>query len=205
MIQFILLLIVFLGQGVHAGYLTVLESGEMLPQNQYRIGVIPQVVTSDTSGINIDGTLDALWNESASSRFYLGVGKMDFHLGGSLKYVPFPDVDKQPAIGLRTAAWYARYKDEGYFTVSVGPLVSKKVKHEKGIFAPYVALPINYTLNRTRDYYSQQFVVGTEFVTPETELFTWAAEIGLNLKDSYSYIAMYVGYQFDQSKGIKGR
>lgn len=183
-------------------YLTILESAEVVPPKMSRIGFVPQLVTNDSSGLNTDVTFDSGWNEASSSRFTLGAGKMDIHLGGTYKWVPFPDVARQPALGLRSAIWYARYKDESYMTFSAAPLMSKKVEQPVGLFTPYVALPISYTLNRHKDFFSQQFVIGSEFATNKIPLFTFAAELGLNLKDSYSFIAGFVSYQFDGARGL---
>lgn len=186
-----------------SAYLTQLQSGESLGTNQYRIGFIPQLVTNDSAGVNFDTALDAGWNDSMSSRFYIGGGKMDLHLGGNFQWVPFPDVDKQPAIGVRAGTWYARYKDENYLTFSIAPLVSKKIEHRGEILTPYVAAPINYTFNKTKDYYSQQFVIGSEWIHPQIKKWSFAAEIGLNLKDTYSFVAIYAGFQFDGLQGVK--
>lgn len=186
-------------------YLTTLESGEVLPLSDKRFELIPQIITSDSSGLNVDVAYNTAWKEDMSSRFQVGSGKMDIHLGGSFKWIPFPDVKQQPAIGVRGSLWYARYKDENYMTFSGAPLVSKKVEQEVGLFVPYVSIPINYTLNRQRNYFSQQFVIGTEFFSPRAKDWSWSGELGLNLKDSYSYIAFLVGYQFDGSKGLPFR
>jgi hypothetical protein len=183
-------------------YLSILESGETVPTSMNRVGFIPQLITSGGSGLNADVTLDTGWNESSSSRFQLGAGKIDIHLGASYKWVPYPDVARQPALGLRGSLWYGRTNDENYTTLSVAPLVSKKYPHRLGLFVPYVALPINYTLNRQRDFFGQQFILGTEFMDHRQPLLTFAGEISLNLKDSYAFIAAFVSYQFDGAKGL---
>lgn len=128
---------------------------------------------------------------------------MDLHLGATYQWVPFPDVDRQPAIGFRGAAWYARYKDENYLTLSISPVISKKIEHRGETLVPYVSAPINYTLNKTKDFYSQQFIVGTEWIHPQFRKWNFAGEVGFNLKDSYSFIAVYAGFQFDGMQGIK--
>lgn len=195
-------LLLLLATSQAQAYMTILESGELVPARMSRIGAISQIVTNDSSGLNADVTYDAGWNESSSSRFILGTGKMDIHMGGTFKWIPFPDVARQPALGLRSAIWYARYKDESYMTFSVAPLMSKKVEDPLGLFVPYVALPISFTLNRNKDFFGQQFVIGSEFTTKRAPLFSFAAELALNLKDSYSYIAAFVSYQFDGKVGL---
>lgn len=187
--------------GAHA-YLTVLESGELVPIKLNRIGVIPQIVTTEGSGFNADISLDSGWSEATSSRVSLGAGKMDIHLGGSVKWVPYPDVAQQPALGVRGSVWYARYKEANFFTFSAAPLMSKKVAYAQGLFVPYVALPINYTLNQEKNFFSQQFVIGSEFKSPTYPLTTFSGELGVNLKDSYSFIAFLFSYQFDGTKGL---
>lgn len=183
-------------------YLTFLESGEMVPVQHYRVGFIPQLITNDSSGVNVDATIDTGWNDSMSSRFQIGTGKMDIHLGGHFKFVPIPDVDRQPAIGVRGSAWYARYKDESYTTWSVAPFLSKKVATDIGLLVPYIAIPFNYTFNKNSDFASQQFVIGSEYSTPKAVDMSFAAELGVDLKNSYSFIALYFSFQFDGNQGL---
>ncbi|MBK7961528.1 MAG: hypothetical protein IPK04_10230 [Bdellovibrionales bacterium] len=161
-------LLLLLATSQAQAYMTILESGELVPSRMSRIGAISQIVTNDSSGLNADVTYDAGWNESSSSRFILGTGKMDIHMGGTFKWN-------------LSLMWLANQ-----------PLV----------FDPYVALPISFTLNRNKDFFGQQFVIGSEFTTKRAPLFSFAAELALNLKDSYSYIAAFVSYQFDGKVGL---
>lgn len=183
-------------------YLTFLESGEILSSDLRRASVVPQLLSNMGSGGNLDFAYDHPWNESMSSRFMVGTGTTDIHLGGSFKWVPIPDVQRQPALGLRGSLWFARYDDENFLTQTIAPFLSKKYESDVGMWIPYLASPLNFTLNRNKNSFGQQFIVGTEFLRPEWKDLHLAGEISFNFKDSASFFAFLVGWTFDGRKGL---
>ena len=188
-----------------AGYLSIGESGELIKPKQYRIGASPQFLTNEGGGMNVQAFLDAGWNEEMSSRFSFGVGKVDFNIGGSLKYIPFPDVDKQPAIGVKVSGYFARIGSENITTVQVAPMVSKKVESDNGLWIPYASVAFNLGSIKDKSGMSTNFVLGSELQHPDAERFLFAAEAGFNLKDSFSWVAGFVSIPFDSQTGFKKR
>lgn len=184
-------------------YLSVLESGEILSKEEHRLGVEPQILLNEGGGINIGTYLDMPLTDALSSRYHLGVGKIDFHAGASLKWIPFPDIDRQPAMGGRLSAWYARTANENVITVQIAPLFSKKVQLEWAQLAPFLAIPVNVVNGKERNYTGTQFVMGSEAVFNAQPNFTYAAEVAINLKDSYSYISGSIAFPFDEKSGIR--
>ena len=150
-----------------AGYLSLGESGEIIPESTFQFGVAPQVITNGDGGFNIAVFLDAAWTDSLTSRFMLGAGEVDFYISGSAKYIPFPDVDRQPAIGVKLALWYAREGAANINTLQLAPMVSKKYQTEHGLFIPYAAYGIsNYSVggdSKTGD----QFFIGSDWKNPD--------------------------------------
>ena len=185
-----------------AGYLSLGESGEILPESTFQFGVAPQVITNGDGGFNIAVFLDAAWTDSLSSRFMLGAGEVDFYISGSAKYIPFPDVDRQPAIGLKLSLWYARDGAANINTLQLAPMVSKKYQTSHGLFVPYAAYGIsNYSVagnSKTGD----QFFIGSDWKNPDFDNINLTGEVAMSLKDSTSSVSVFVSVPFDDKKGF---
>lgn len=190
---------------VLANYLSIGESGEIIPKDNYRLGASLQSLTAGKSGLNVGGYMDMGVNSDSSARLLFAVGSVDFQLGGSYKYIPFPDYENQPAIGVRTAAWVARVSDTSITTFQIAPLISKKVQVPKGELTPYIAVPINMTFTKDTNTTGTQFVVGTEYSHPELENVQFAGEILLNLNKSESGLCLFASIPLDPKKGLKRR
>lgn len=188
-----------------AGYLTIGESGELVRANQYRIGASPQFLTNEGGGMNIQAFLDAGWNDEMASRFSFGVGKIDFNIGASLKYIPFPDVDEQPAMGVRLAGFLARQGSENVTTLQIAPMVSKKFDSDYGLWLPYTAVAFNVGTFKDKSGLGTNFIIGSELKHPDAQKFLFSAEFGFNLKDSLSWVAGFVSIPFDSQTGFKKR
>ena len=201
-----LFLIVFfvsaLFTSTHAAYLSLGESGEVIPESTFQVGAAPQVITNGDGGFNVAAFLDAGWTDSFSSRFMLGAGEVDFYVSGSAKWIPFPDVDRQPAMGLKLSLWYAREGSSNINTIQLLPMVSKKYPTDNGIFIPYAAYGIsNYSIagsNKTGD----QFFIGSDWKNPDFGSINVTGEIATSLKDSTSSISIFASIPFDNKKGF---
>jgi hypothetical protein len=182
------------------------ETGEILKGNEYQAGLQPSLITSQNGGPHMNVFFDAPINESTCWRALIGSGAIDFVGSLSIKYVPFPDIGNQPAMGLRAGILVARPKDEGnVLAFEFTPLFSKKMEAiEEGVFTPYVGLPLRIVSGKN-NYYSTQMAFGTDWHPTEIQDYFFNGEIGINLKDSYSYLAFGVTLPFDKSKGLQRR
>lgn len=183
-------------------YQTISESTEIPLATNYQIGFEPQILTSRGGGANVTGFFDAPFNDSTVGRLWLGAGAIDFNLGATVKFVPFPDVESQPGIGIRAGGFFARKGDSNLLTLHLAPIFSKKVQSEYGLFIPYVAVSLNTTSTKERNFTGSQMVFGTEFKTPDIPTMYFGAELGLDLSESYSYVSGTVTFPFDSSKGL---
>lgn len=178
-------------------FMTVQESNDVTPMGKYKLGVEPQIRTSDGSGANFTGFFDAPINEEMSARALLGTGDTDFVVGGSFKWVPVPDYENQPAVGGKVGAYYWRESDENYTTIRIEPIVSKKIQTEIGDFTPYAALPIMFNSGKGYDKTGVQVAFGSEYFHSEADNMTFGLETGLDAKDSFAYISGYVTIYLD--------
>lgn len=200
LIAFILSLIT----STQAAYLSILESGEILPSGKkYQVGFAPQILTNEPTGANVSMYLDAAWNDSLSSRFSLGVGELDFYTGATLKYIPYPDVARQPAIGIKAGFWYARVESDNITTIHLAPMVSKKFQTEKmGLWIPYAAIGLSSYELGDKEKTGMQFFIGSEWKSPDLPEYNFAGEIAMDMEDSVSHISISVGIPFDDKSGF---
>lgn len=183
-------------------YLSIAESGELVPQGKYQVGVEPQLLTNKNGGANFNVFLDTAINDATSARITMGAGAVDFNAFASAKWIPFPDVDNQPAMGLRFGAGLARDEDQNLLQLQVAPLVSKKFDTEYGLTIPYVAVPFTFLNTKEENLVASNLTVGTEFVHAEWNQFKMGAEFGMELNKSYSYISIFATFPFDSQKGF---
>lgn len=181
------------------------ESGEIQKVGTYRAGVMPQLRLSDGSGMNFTGFFDAAINDESSLRVLLGGGETDFYTGGSYKWIPIPDYDKQPAIGLKAEGLYARKGADGAVSLRVHPLVSKKFETDQGLVIPYISIPVGTTTYQSTTTTPLNIVTGFEFITPQVENTLFGMELGLNANKSFSYLSAFATIMFDDKSGTKKR
>ena len=212
----ILVLIVFLfastfllSRPSQASYLALNETAELLPDGLFKLGVAPQLKLSDGSGFNVGFYADANMTEDTNVRFTIGGGKIDFWTSASVKWVPFPDVGRQPAIGGRVGLIYARSESVNFYNVQISPIVSKLADTTYGKMIPYVGLPITFVSadkdlgTDGKNYVATQFAVGAEWFSNQD--MHVGAEIDLNLSKSFTSANVFISFPFDQSVGYKKR
>ncbi len=178
-------------------FLTVQESNEITPAGQYKLGVEPQLLTSNGNGFNFSGFFDAPLNDEVSARATAGTGDTDFVLGGSVKWVPVPDYRNQPAVGFKSGVNYWRKGSDSFFTVRLAPIISKKLMSDIGSFIPYASLPFNINSGKDNNGTGIQVAIGSEYLHSRADNMTFGAELGFNAKDSFSYISGYVTIYMD--------
>lgn len=172
------------------------ETAEIPSQHQLIIGGYPQLFLNEGGGANAGVFADWALTDSLSLRGLAEVGKIDFVMGTSVKFTPFPDIDKQPAIGFRGGLYYARDNDETFLSAQVAVLLSKKVPTDQGTFNPYVGLPLTSTSGKDTSKTGTQFIVGSEFSASNKDPLKYGGEVAISLKDSYSSILGYITYSF---------
>ena len=135
-------------------------------------------------------------------RVTLGGGAVDFNAFASAKWVPFPDVDNQPAMGVRFGAGIARDEGENILQLQVAPIVSKKMETDYGLAVPYLSTPFTFINTKVENVLASNLTVGTEFHYVDFPQGTLGAELGIELNKSYSYISIFATFPFDREKGF---
>ena len=179
-------------------FYTTQESAEVTKPGTYKIGGEPQVMLAGGSGLNLSAFVDRGLTDSTSVRGYLGFGDIDFVAGVSYKWIPYPDYQNQPAMGLKVEGLYGREGNNNIFGVKLHPLISKKFDTDAGLFIPYGSIPIGTVSIGSKNDFTVQLVGGTEFISPKLERWHFGAELGVNASNSVGYIASYVEYLLDE-------
>lgn len=191
----------FLSSTSHA-YLSMAESGELVPSGKYQVGVEPQILTNKGGGANFNVFFDAPLSESSSARLSMGGGAVDFNAFASVKWMPFPDVDNQPAMGLRAGAGMARDEGENLLQLQIAPLLSKKFDTEYGLTVPYFAVPFTFLNTKEENVVASNLVIGSEYHHPDWTTVTLGGEVGFDMNKSYSYISIFATFPFDSAQGF---
>lgn len=182
-----------------SAYFSTLDTGELIAPKQYQIMLEPQLVFNRYDGVNLVGRFDTGINESSSIRGILGFGKVDFQIGGMYKYIPFPDTEKQPALGGEVGVILARVSNQTEFSFRFHPLVSKRLETEIGDIVPYASLPLGLTTRPDKTVVPIQIVGGAELRPLNLRNLSAFAELGLNLSEAFSYISLAAAWRFDDS------
>ena len=125
-------------------YYSVIENGEVLSQGEYQMNLESQFVTNSGSGVNLVGRFDSYLTEESKIRGMIGAGRNDFHAAAFYTWVPIPDYDQQPAIGLSSGLLYGMDEGDNELSVRFHPFVAKKFEVEIGDISPYVSIPFKF-------------------------------------------------------------
>lgn len=194
-------LVSFVVSSTSFAYLALHESAEILPENYFNLGVAPQAFLSEGGGYDVSVFADAhLWH-NVDGRLTIGGGDIDFWSQASMKWVPYPDVDNQPAIGVRGAIGYSRNENSDFYHIQVAPIISKKSTSTPYDMIPYAGIPITYISEGNYNEVASQFALGAMW-------FPWAnaqlgAEFDLNLKNSISSASIFFMFPFESGTGYK--
>ncbi len=204
MLKVNLLMLVLLSFCQHSlAYMTTLESGHIEPVGTHRAGLMGQIRLTEGSGANVGGTFDSSLNETSSMRVQVGGGETPFFSSLSYKWIPIPDYENQPAIGLKLEGLYGKLKDDTSLALRAHPLISKNFITDRGNFNPYFALPLSYISYKSSSETTTQLVFGSEYMTDNAENFVFTFELGISGAKSFNYVAGLVTFTFKDTRTKK--
>ncbi len=180
-------------------YFSTIDTGELIAPDKYQVSLEPQLIFNRYEGFDIVGRVDTGLTEATGLRGILGFGKVNFQIGGMYKWVPFPDVAGQPAIGLDAGVILARIDENTEFNVRLHPLISKRLESEIGDFVPYASLPLGVSVRKEKTVVPLQIAGGTEFRPLNLPRISFFAELGININEAFSYVSLAAAYRFDDS------
>lgn len=184
-------------------FLAIGESADVTPAGTLKLGLEPQIRLSEGSGANMSVFIDGGINEEMSYRALLGAGETDLVLAGSFKWVPFPDFERQPAIGFRGDINVGREMEETFTVVRIAPIISKRMQTDYILFTPYAALPVGMMGVKGKNDSIAQLAIGTDIFSQDTPNLTYNAELGTNINRAFSYLSFNITYLMNENHGFK--
>ncbi|MCC2677672.1 MAG: hypothetical protein K0R29_248 [Pseudobdellovibrio sp.] len=187
----------------------LLETAEIIPAGVYRVGAAPQLYLGNGGGVDGSAFLDLNVGQSLNSRLEIGSGVSDFWASASAKFVPYPDYQNQPAMGIRGKVIYMREADTNFYNTQIAPIFSKKYSTERGEFIPYAGLPITFIYEKSSNNFTiSKLCFGSEWVlNPAAHMGVELAMDLYNGGSTYTYTAstlsLFFNFQFDERIGFK--
>ena len=181
---------------------TLGESAEVLSEGTYNMGFEPQIVINNpygSSGLNGDFVFDYPVQADGSLRAKVGTGMSLFDASIAYKYIPFPDYLEQPAVGIKVEACSSSTNSLVTNGFRITPMTSKAFETSLGRLDPYAGLTMSLLTTGSTSTTGFQATGGSELRSSRHSRFIVAAELNLNLSNSWSSIAGLVTYNFEQN------
>jgi hypothetical protein len=191
-----------------AAYYGVLDNGEVLGEGKYKLTTDVQALTKN-GGLNLGAMGEMGFQEDFGVKALIGFGKTDFYGGAMFKWMPIPDLENQPAIGVNLGVIYANDEDVRDLSFRAEPMVSKRLSVDETVFTPYVSLPVSVRVRNTDDPAIEeetrmtfQLVLGSQLQIAAYKNLQFIAEIGLDLDQAPGYVSMGAVWYFDRENGF---
>ncbi|MCB0413284.1 MAG: hypothetical protein KDD50_03065 [Bdellovibrionales bacterium] len=172
------------------------DTGDLLEENQLRLSLHPQF----TSGSNLVGILDTPWGNDSNIRYYLGFGDVSMQIGAQYKWVPYPDYQDQPAIGVSFGPMIARKHGDTEVALKSQTFISKKFSQPFADFNTYAALPLALSFYADQSDFPFQLIIGSNMKTHHLKGIEFSLEGGLNLHASFGYVSLGFIYFIDNKE-----
>jgi hypothetical protein len=177
-------------------YLSLLTTGDMLQPQQFQIMTYLENAFNKYDGVNVNARGSLGFTEDLQGDFEIGLGEFDVMLGGYVKWVPIPDVEGQPAIGIRTGISYINWDHYSQTSIVGMPFLSKGVPTDYGKFTPYTGLPLGINSNSDDTNFFARLALGSEWTHPDQPQLHGIAELAFGLSKSFSSLNIGGSYDF---------
>jgi hypothetical protein len=183
-------------------YFSTADTGDILSNGHYRASLEAQDQFGNMTGANVIGRFDAGLSSSSNIRVLLGTGSVNLQWGLYYKWVPIPDYQDQPAIGIMAGVLYG-YENDNMLSFRAHPLISKKFTTDVGEFTPFASLPFGTTTASGVTTYPLQLALGSEWKPQGLERFSFMLETGVNIINAFHYVSAVAILHFDEEHGIQ--
>ena len=170
---------------------------QFVEYQNWAIGLEPEITLTNGGGVgaNLKFTYGITPLSNLQVTLGDGSGARKFRTGVAYTFDFIPDIDGQFGAGLIFQAFLYRLKtDSSQTELSIAPYLHKSFKTEAGyVLDPYFALPMG--MDFVNGTYKNTFQLAGGVFYKYTEHVGYNAELGINLKDTDSYIALGVTYK----------
>ncbi len=183
-------------------FFSLMDTANLKKEGEYKILAEGQLIFDEPNdGFNLNPRFTTGISEESEVQFEAGVGSIDYYMGAFWKWVPFPDTDEQPGIGLRAGVTFASINDYSTYGFNVTPMVSNNFDTDYGRFTPYGGVQVGLQKNTADTFFSLQAALGLEWTPsawdhPQIKDFNFIVEYGLEIDDSFDYLSFGASYNF---------
>jgi hypothetical protein len=178
-----------------------LETGDVLETGNHKAQVGLLGATSGDTGLDFMARFATPIHRDAEVQAELGAGgSSDIFAGAYIKYVPFPDFGRQPAVGVRAGYGFTQYSGDSVSAFQLQPLASKLWTTDIGEFTPYFGLPMSITSRDGESYIPMQAVIGSSFKPNQLDKVNFKLEYGMNVIRSFNYIGLSAEVLFSNDR-----
>ena len=183
-------------------YYSFHDSGHILPLEDRAVTTHVQFVPTENLQSNVVANYDWPLDSEVQLRSFMSLGNT-FAAGIKYKWVPIPDYDKQPAMGLTFGGHFAQPSTSTEFALSFAPLISKEQSTPFGPQNLYAALPVSLQFYSGETRWPVQVIGGTFFKLKQYKNMKVTAEVGLDISNSFNYISVGVSIDYNEFDGFK--
>ncbi|MBN22993.1 MAG: hypothetical protein CL678_17035 [Bdellovibrionaceae bacterium] len=176
------------GLSANAG---VFDIPRFVDPDQFAIGVEPVLTLAreEGAGLGVNAKYTQGYNDWLNFQGIIGTGggPQQFRIGASAIFDFFPDIGKQPGIGLATQARYVKRPIAGQTEFVAVPYIHKNFYSGNTEFDPFVSFPVGLGLSDGEAQTLMTFVMGSLFRL--SDRFAFVSELGIGVKNTDSYFS----------------
>lgn len=179
-------------------YAGVFDTPQFVQPGEFALGFEPEITFTDGGGVagNVRYTQGLSDLNNLNVILGTGGGPRRFRVGGNVTFDFFPDIDKQPGIGVAVQGIYYRLHindmDSGQFELTGIPYIHKAFISNGQEVQPFFALPVGIAFNGGNYNGLTQAVIGVLY--KQSDHVRFSTELGFNINHSETYLSVGVIY-----------
>ena len=182
-------------------YFSLMDTGQVKKEGEYRVLGEGQVLFDAPEGFNLNARFATGIDDESEIQFEGGLGSVDYYIAAFWKWMPFPDTTDQPAIGLRAGITFADVNDVSRYGFNVTPMISKLFDTDLGDISPYGGVEMGLQNDVNETDFTMQAVLGVQWSPNEWDFpgikdFNFLVEYGLEVDDAFNYLSFGASYDF---------
>lgn len=168
-----------------------------LSPGQSAVGIEPEMQLTPDAGLGANLKYQYGLGSVSNAFATIGTsgGNRRFRIGGAASFDFFPDVDKQPGMGVALSGLFVSRLEPNRLELTTIPYIHKSFEGSDGItIDPFVASPFGIGFANSNYEILWQAVFGAHF--KHSEKFRTAMELGMNIRNMYTYVSGGVIFSF---------
>lgn len=182
--------LVLLGLSALQARAGVFDIPHFLEPGSFGVGVEPELNMTPSAGLGFNAKFHQGVSPWMNVQGILGTGggPKRFRIGANASFDVFPDVDKQPGMGIAAQALYVSLPDTGSLETTAIPYIHKSFPNGGGTaIDPFFSLPIGFDFSGGQYQTIVTAVVGAMF--KKNENLSFSGEFGIDIDHANTYVS----------------